>query len=168
MNLVLAPPWALQALADAGKDLKDLFNIETLQSTLSSEDLNFYIFLNQSLNQIVPSEIISTFETGNSVALNIPTELFDSFKEGIEVYSVPPAPFKSQWLFGPLSETVSLDVIKYQVITALEDTLVLVPNINEGLTIIDMVNELMFHLNGRLALPDLAKTTIFRYYLLNA
>jgi hypothetical protein len=168
MNLVLAPPWILQALTESGKDLKDLFNIEILQSTLSSEDLNFYIFLNQSINQIIPAEVVASFETGNAVALNIPVELLDSLKDGIMTYSVPPAPFKSQWLFGPLSDSLPLDKLLYQIVPTLADTLVLVPDTTTGLSVIGMVNELMFHLNGRLLLSDLAKTAIFRYYLLNA
>jgi len=168
MNLVLVPPWVDQAMTAAGQSINELFNTEVLQSTLSSEDVNFYIFLNQALNQLIPPEVVASFESGNSIALGIAPEVLESLQDGIMVYSVPPAPFKSQWLFGPLSDTTPLEKITYKVMPIHSDTLILIPQLEGGLSIIGMVNELLYHLNGRLTMSELAQTTIFRYYLVNA
>ena len=169
MKLVLIPLWMEEAFAERGLPPEAILDTNLLQSTLSVEDVTFYIHLNQSFNRFLPQEVVAGFDSGSASALGFTPEVLDSFQDGLLAYgTASEVPFRSQWFFGPQSESVELEKIRYQIRPALEDTLILCPRIVESQTkvsLISMVDDLLFYLNGRLAFPDLAKTTVFRYYL---
>jgi hypothetical protein len=168
MKLVFIPAWVEAAFKTAGLPLEAVLDPTTLQSTLSGEDVGFYIHLNQTLNTFIPPEVATGFEWGTASALSLTEEFIDQYQDAILAYastSGTEIPFRSEWFFGSKSDSVAKEKIQYFTRTFAEDTVAIFPSVERGNTLIGMVDDLLFHLNSRLEFTTLAKTPIFRYYL---
>lgn len=179
MNLVLIPAWVEKALVANGHGVKDALNPEILFATLSREDVVFYAALNRTLGRWLPTEVnlsfSSPFRAGGMPSQASTQNLQQVINEmeesiiGMEVEfltrkekGMSPDPSE---LFGPLAEPVPVEDITYSVVTLAQDTVAIIPRNGTGTSLIGMVDDLLFLVNGRLDYNTMVKLPLFKYFL---
>lgn len=175
MNLILVPAWVKQSLEAENLSLKDVLNPESLLATLSKEDVAFYVWLNKHLDRWIPSSVCGSFNTGDKATSFTSQQLSDlsdlmmgfTIRENQNRSKNESSSLDSCELFGPLSAKVSPTDVNFDTCPIDYDTIALVPKKDSRYSLMGMVNDLLLHLNGRLAFHDVAKTPLFRLYLSN-
>ena len=62
MKILFVPDWMKQALEAASVPRREWVCPKSLKSTLSSQDVAFYIYLNNNMSQVVPKTIVDSME----------------------------------------------------------------------------------------------------------
>lgn len=187
MKLVLVPQWVEQAVGCEEISPRALLDPEKLLSTLSKEDVAFYVWLNNHLDRWLPEAIVETFVTGCSSAetqtkvldtlcadaLPFNTEQMDELRDYFMNFQLDAARQRKKEnggldtceLFGALEAKCSPDDVSFTVRVVGNDTLVLLPKKTKSSSLMGMVNDMLTHLHGRLAFHDVAKTPLFRFFV---
>lgn len=167
-NLILIPQWLTKSLETNGHSIKDCLNEEIVLSTLSSDDVGFYIFINQN-NPMLKELSEGTFRTGSHVLGISPMQLSEHkpYVDG-HVHTNTLNKFEPrEVLFGALSSQKHNDVerIKFDVIEINEDTIGLVPSLSEEgerITTTKLKEDLLYVLDKYKSFKDLVKTGLFK------
>tara|TARA_B100000929_G_scaffold220881_1_gene177385 strand:- start:940 stop:1512 length:573 start_codon:yes stop_codon:yes gene_type:complete len=187
MKLVLVPQWVEQAMGREDISPRALLDPEKLLSTLSKEDVAFYVWLNNHLERWLPKAIVETFVTGCPLAeastkqlgtscggaLPFNTDQMDVLRDYFMNFQMEDMARRKKEhhgvdsceLFGALEAKCSPDDITFTVRIVGQDTLVLLPKKTKSSSLMGMVNDMLIHLNGRLAFHDVAKTPLFRFFV---
>lgn len=174
MNLVLIPNWVISALESENYSVKDALNADKLMSTLSMEDVAFYIWLNQQLDIWIPKDIIKSFTTGVD-GMGFSHDVTKQFNDLLLACDIEYAnkvgnhqPVKqSADLFGFLSNPVEINKISFFVKQIDMNTLCLIPTISTENSTVGLINDLIYFLNNQLPFYEIAKKPIFKFYLSN-
>ena len=62
MKLLYADTWMIEALKAANKTPEALLNLPVLLSTLSLEDVAFYLAVNKNLEEFLPKQLVDSFK----------------------------------------------------------------------------------------------------------
>lgn len=187
MKMVLVPQWVEQAMGREDISPSAMLDPEKLLTTLSKEDVAFYVWLNDHLERWLPKAVIETFVTGSpktdvtakyldtscGAALPFNTEQMDELRgyymnfrlDDMRRRKKEHGELDTCELFGVLEAKCSPDDIGFTVRIVGQDTLVLSPKKTKSSSLMGMVNDMLIHLHGRLAFHDVAKTPLFRFFV---
>ncbi len=168
-KVILIPQWVKKALVANDKTLVDALNPEIISSTLSDDDVGFYIFINESMD-LLKDLLGNSFLTGRTV-MGFSEEQLVIFKDHVLRYEI----LNSQQpldvieaLFGNLSEYTDTTKIDLEVVELNEDTIGIIPIYNENNNgTKDTINKLVEILDKKMIFADLCTTSIFKQCLTN-
>lgn len=165
MNIILLPNWVEKALLSNTYNLVDVTKPHVLLSILSREDVAFYLYLNQNLNRWLPKELADTFETGNDV-LGFKAEIhIEHIDRLILGYSMSKTTSNKNTceLFDVLDAAIAESDIKFELKNLNEDTFVILPRKEDGVTHLGLCNDLLHLLVNRSSLELVSQTPLFKY-----
>lgn len=166
MSLVLIPEYVDTLLREHNRNLNDVLNPKVILSTLSVEDVSFYIYLNRHLDRFLDSQIVGSFNYGYYEALRFTEDQIKPLNPYIEGFDTTLKDKKEySYLFGLFSDPVPS--ITFKVVLLNVDTIGLIPIKEGGSSVLGVVSDLLHHLNNRIPFPQLASQSIFKWFLTN-
>lgn len=169
-KIVIVPKWLEASLIANGHSLKDAISPDVISTTISNDDIGFYIFINNNL-QLFQEKSFSDFLTGTS-AINFTPETAEKYSDYILKYNALRGSgllSMGEVLFGPLSEKDNPAKVFFKVTELNEDTIAVIPEYGEvDNAMIETVKSLLTIMSKYLAFHELAKTSLFREYVNSA
>lgn len=169
MKLVLVPEWVSRVIGQESLLPGDVVNPEMLLSTLSKDDVAFYVWLNTNLERWLPATLDETFNTGCGSALPFNEAQLGELHDGLlsmrmeyDNGKTPPHPAE---LFGLLTKDVPTHVVRFVPQVVNHDTVLLHPKHDATLPPIDMENTLLRLLHGRYPFETVAATPLFKHFV---
>lgn len=168
-KLILIPLWLQEALEANNHGVKDVIKEEIVRTTLSNDDVGFYIFLNNTIGQELS---FGTFDLGEK-AIGFSREFLEEFNSYTQAHVLNNNVREyepRELLFGALFPTSYNDKqkISFEVIEINEDTIGIVPSYNEegcDETQLKFKERLLTVLSKYLSFQELVKTNLFRNWL---
>lgn len=176
VNLLLIPEWVEKALEGADWPLRKVLDPDVLSTTLSREDVAFYVFLNRHINRWLPDAVRDTFECGTEYSLKFRdlTEFEGEVTDLVTYHEMQDikatqggerVTLDTRELFGPLSDPIDPKNLRYVIREIQYDTIAVIPKQERGDGHKGMVDYLLLLLSQRLSFEELARTPLFKYYV---
>jgi hypothetical protein len=179
VKLFLIPPWLRKSLNSNNISVSKINDLNYLSTTISANDLAFYIFLNQKcLNLIINPNILNSFET-NLDYTNIDDEkTINKIKDAIDTYHIEYKHIDfNQWFKLFFEEVYSNQSVQFLVFDYDKDYVIVYPYIaaheidnqhyidkNKSIDLEKPLHhQLLTVLNQFYSVDYIAKLSIFRY-----